>query len=63
MTPNPLTPYGIHDTLGHHMTTWSPNGIDIIEECTDCGARWLHSPAIGYPVTLRCLPDSQLETT
>lgn len=50
--PDNLTPYQRHEQLGHEMTRYSPNGVDIIEECTECGARWLHNPCIGYPVTL-----------
>lgn len=46
------TPYERHAELDHHMTRHSPNGVDIIEECSDCGMRWLHNPAIGYPVTM-----------
>lgn len=48
-----MTPYERHQQRNHQMTRYSPNGVDIIEECTNCGARWLHNPAIGYPVTLR----------
>ena len=50
-----MTPYQNHDRLGHHRMTWySPNGVDIIEECSEpgCGARFLHTPAIGHPITL-----------
>ena len=53
------TPYQLHGQLGHHTTTFSPNGIDIIEECETCGARFLHNPAIGYPVSMRCLTIAQ----
>ena len=46
------TPYEQHAQAGHApMARHSPNGVDIVEEC-DCGMRWLHNPAIGYPVTL-----------
>ncbi len=47
-----MTPYKLHAELGHTMTRFSPNGIETIEECEDCGARWLHNPAIGYPVRM-----------
>jgi hypothetical protein len=46
------TPYEEHAELNHHMTRYSPNGIDIIEECSECGARFLHNPSIGYPISL-----------
>lgn len=46
------TPYNRHVTsCPEHVTRHSQNGVDTIEEC-DCGARFLHNPAIGYPVTL-----------
>ena len=48
-----MTPYDQHEQQGHRTTRYSPNGVDIIEECDDCGARWLHNPCIGYPVSLR----------
>jgi hypothetical protein len=47
------TPYNRHAALGHQMTRYSPNGVEIIEECVDCPSRWLHNPSIGYPVTMR----------
>jgi hypothetical protein len=46
------TPYEKHSKLGHKTVRHSPNGIDIIEECTTCGMRWLHNPSVGYPVTM-----------
>ena len=48
------TPYQNHSLLGHTITRNSPNGVDVIEECSEpgCGARFLHNPAIGHPVTL-----------
>jgi len=46
------TPYQQHEVLNHKMTRYSPNSVDIIEECSDCGMRFLHNPCIGYPVTL-----------
>lgn len=49
----PDTPYNRHAALGHKMGRYSPNGVDIIEECDECKARFLHNPAIGYPVTIR----------
>ncbi len=47
------TPYAEHAVrpCAPTMTRYSPNGIDIIEEC-DCGARFLHNPCIGVPITL-----------
>jgi hypothetical protein len=47
-----MTPYENHKTLAHKMTRYSPNGIDIVEECEECEARFIHNPSIGYPVTL-----------
>jgi hypothetical protein len=49
-----MTPYQNHEMLGHNMTRSSPNGVDIIEECStpNCGARFLHNPAVGHPITL-----------
>jgi len=47
-----LTPYQRHEGLGHHMARHSPNGVDIIEECSDCGARFLHNPCFDFPISL-----------
>ena len=49
------TPYEKHQKLNHKMTRYSPDSFVIIEECTVCGMRFLHNPAIGYPVTLNPL--------
>lgn len=46
------TPYERHAALGHHTTQYSPNGVDKIEECTECPMRFLHNSAFGYPITL-----------
>lgn len=46
------TPYEAHQKTGHHMTRHSPNGLDIIEECSVCGMRWLHHPGNDWPITL-----------
>jgi hypothetical protein len=51
-----MTPYDQHAALGHDVSRYSPNGVDIIEECSTCGARFLHNPCIGYPVTMRPAP-------
>lgn len=48
-----MTPFEQHATLGHDMTRSSPDGVDMIDECDTCGMRWLHKPAIAYPITLR----------
>jgi hypothetical protein len=48
-----MTPYEKHGQAGHRTTRYSPNGIDVVEECLDCSARWLHNPCIGYPVAMR----------
>ena len=47
-----MTPHEAHKALGHKMTRHNPDGWSIIEECTECGGRWHHSPDIGYPVTM-----------
>jgi ribosomal protein L32 len=47
-----MTPYKLHAEQKHRVTLYSPNGIDRVEECQDCGARFLHNPAIGYPLRL-----------
>jgi len=47
-----MTPYQKHAQLDHKTSRYSPNGIDIIEECDECHMRFLHNPAIGYPVTI-----------
>ena len=50
------TPYERHAAQGHGpMGRYSPNGLDIIEECDHCGARFMHRGIIGDTVTLR--PD------
>ena len=49
------TPYEIHATLNHETSRYSPDGLETIEECDDCGQRWQHNPVIGYPVTLPAL--------
>ena len=47
------TPYENHVELEHGpMTRHSPNGIDIIEECDECGARFMHTPSLDYPITM-----------
>lgn len=46
------TPYEEHKRLEHKMSRYSPDGFVIIEECDECGLRWLHNPLVGYPVTL-----------
>lgn len=47
-----MTPYQTHATLGHLMSRHSPDGFDIIEECDECGQRWLHNPTYDMPITL-----------
>lgn len=52
-----MTPYNEHKEIAaetpadHRITRHSPNGVDLIEECS-CGRRFLHNPCIGYPLTL-----------
>lgn len=38
------TPFEYHKGLNHKTTKHSPNGIDQIEECITCKARFLHQP-------------------
>ncbi len=47
-----MTPYQKHKNLNHKTTYFSPNGVDQIEECLDCGMRFLHNPCIGYPLEI-----------
>lgn len=54
-----ITPYARHDALGHTLTRYSPDGISIIEECSQCGARFLFQPG-HEPVSLS--PVSKLST-
>ncbi len=46
------TPFLRHEDLRHKVTAHSPNGVDRIEECDECPARFLWNPAIGYWVSL-----------
>lgn len=46
------TPYQWHQETGHKTTTYSPDGIVKVEECPECGARFLHDPAFDYPITM-----------
>lgn len=55
------TPYMLHQERGHRMTRHSPDGYQIIEECSDCLARFLHDPGIGYPITLYPQPIRLLD--
>ena len=48
-----ITPYEKHLRLGHKVVRYSPNGIDLIEECKECVYRFLHTPGRDYPVKLR----------
>ena len=48
-----MTPYQQHEKLHHKMSRSSPNGLDIIEECEECPARFLHTRTVDYPITLR----------
>jgi len=46
------THYGAHEEMRHKTTRNSPDGFQIIEECTECKMRFLHDPLIGYPIQL-----------
>ena len=48
------TPYTTHAQLAHDVTRYSPDGIDHVEECTTCGARFLLQGNLP-PVSLRPL--------
>ena len=47
------TPYDIHTELNHDETVHSPNGVDHITECKECGLKWLfkgnENPITIYP--------------
>ena len=53
-----MTPYARHQTQNHATTISSPDGINTVEECTDCGLRFLHR-AINptAPILLRYIPN------
>jgi hypothetical protein len=54
------TPYETHASHKHHVTTHSPNGIDLIEECTECPARFLvHHTEPEFPRQLDPLPPAE----
>lgn len=46
------TPYQNHAALNHRTTEYSPDGINRIEECAECGARFMHSINDKCPRTL-----------
>ena len=52
-----MTGYQRHKNLEDHPTTFDapqsgPGPIDIVEECSTCGQRWLHVHRLEYPLTL-----------
>lgn len=53
-----MTPYEKHAALNHKISRNSPNGVDIIETCLTCGAKWLHNPCYGYPISM--IPDYKM---
>jgi len=53
----PMTPYQAHEKLGHKPTRYSPDGMDIIEEC-ECGARFLFPALSDRPISLHNLATS-----
>ena len=55
-----MTPYQQHQATGHATVRSSPNGVDVIEECTTCGARFLHAP-VGPPLSLSPMSHPELE--
>lgn len=48
-----MTPYQQHQKLGHATTWHSPDGVDKIEECNECGARYMHAAGDPWPISLR----------
>ncbi len=52
-----MTPYQRHAAFGHKTTWHSPNGVDKVEECADCGQRWLYQATTGWVLTLSPLAD------
>lgn len=48
-----MTPYQQHRKLGHPTTWSSPNGVDKIEECETCGARFMHAAGDPWPISMR----------
>ena len=47
-----MTPYEQHALLEHALTKYSPNGVDLIEQCTVCAAQWLWLSTLDYPLPL-----------
>lgn len=58
-----MTPYERHAEFGHKTTWHSPDGINKVEECADCGQRWIHKWEEKYPLTLSSLGDNDADTT
>lgn len=58
------TPYESHKQLSHEISRMSPNSIDIIEECSTCGARFLMPNAFNaekHPISLRNANQSYID--
>ena len=52
-----ISPYLLH-ARKHHKVTWnSPDGINKIEECSQCGMRFLHHISNKYPTALSPFED------
>ena len=48
--------HATHKLMNHKVTYSSPNGFDTLEECSECGCRFLHlGLSDGY---IRTLPKS-----
>ena len=47
-----MTPYERHREMGHKVTHYSPNGIDVVEECCECNYRALLKFGDKFPKTL-----------
>lgn len=63
-----MTPYEDHAALGHKTVRHSPDGFVVIEECPECGARFLLTPLDKYPRSLYnttgpVLSDSKIKQT
>lgn len=46
---NTKTPYENHKEWNHKTTWVSHNGIDKVEECAECLARFLHRGGVDEP--------------
>lgn len=52
-----MTPHERHAQEGHKTSFCSPNGLDKIEECEECGMRFFWAATEDHPITLRPKPS------